>query len=52
MRISKDALQELEGALQQYENEVRSSDRTNAITRTYLLHSRNFVRWLRGRFVP
>lgn len=52
MRISKNALREVEDALREYEKEVKSSDMTDSTKRTYLLHTRNFVRWLKDEFVP
>lgn len=53
MRVSGKALEEIEAALHEYEREIQSS-RTMAEStkRTYLLHSTNFVRWLKGDFVP
>jgi hypothetical protein len=52
MRISSKALQEVEEALKQYEKEVQSSKMEPSTKRTYLLHSNNFVRWLKDDFVP
>lgn len=51
MRISLDALREVEDALRNYEREVQSSDMTNSTKSTYVMHSTNFVRWLKGEFV-
>lgn len=52
MYISEDALREVEDALHEYEKEVQSSGMTDSTKRTYLLHTRNFVRWLQGEFAP
>jgi len=52
MRISKTALREVEDALRECEKDVQSSDMTDSTKRTYLLHTRNFVRWLKDDFVP
>lgn len=52
MSISKNALREVEDALQEYETEVHASDMTDSTKRTYILHTRNFVRWLKAEFVP
>jgi hypothetical protein len=53
MRVSHQALQEVEEALRAYQNEVESSKRLAPSTkRTYLSHSAEFVRWLKGDFVP
>lgn len=52
MYISEDTLREVEDALHEYEKEVHSSEMTDSTKRTYLLHTRNFVRWLQGEFVP
>jgi Tfp pilus assembly protein PilX len=52
MRVSSEALQEIEAALREYEQEVESSNMTPATQHTYLLHSENFVKWLKGEFVP
>ena len=52
MQISRPALQEVEEALRKYEQEVGASNMTASTKRTYLLHSNNFVRWLKDDFVP
>ncbi len=51
-KISQKALSEIKGAFQQYEQEVKVSKLQQSARRTYLLHSRNFVRWLEGDFTP
>lgn len=52
MHVSNKALQEIEAALREYEEEVRASKMTSSTKHTYLLHSANFVKWLKGAFVP
>jgi hypothetical protein len=51
-RVSSEALQEIEAALREYEEEVESSNMSPAMQHTYLLHSEKIVRWLKGEFVP
>ncbi len=55
-RVDRELLIALDGLLHQYENAVEDarwrgllSDKT---AQTYVLHSTNFVRWLKGDFVP
>ena len=50
--ISPQALTEVETALKVYESEVEASRLRKATKETYLVHSRNFVRWLNGDFEP
>jgi|HubBroStandDraft_5_1064220.scaffolds.fasta_scaffold215933_2 hypothetical protein len=52
MHVSTKTLQEVEEALREYERDVQASDMTPSTKHTYLLHSTNFVRWLKGDFVP
>ena len=53
MHVSHKALQEVEEALRVYQNEVESSKSlAHSTKRTYLSHSAEFVRWLKGDFVP
>lgn len=52
MRVGSKTLQEVEGALREYEQEVQASNMTPSTKHTYLLHSENFVKWLKGEFVP
>jgi hypothetical protein len=52
MRVSKKALEEVESALREYEKEVELSNMTVSTKQTYLLHTQNFVRWLKGEFTP
>jgi len=51
MRISGEALHEIEAALREYEQEVESSNMSPAMQHTCLLNAENFVKWLRGEFV-
>lgn len=52
MTMSSSALREVEEAFRRYEAEVEESNMTPESKKTYLLHSRNFIRWLRGDFRP
>jgi Tfp pilus assembly protein PilX len=52
MRVSTNALQEVEAALREYEREVQASNMTPSTKYIYLLHSENFVKWLKVDFVP
>ncbi|HUA14786.1 MAG TPA: hypothetical protein VMG31_05775 [Verrucomicrobiae bacterium] len=52
MHVSKKALEEIEAALGEYEKEVELSNMTVSTKQTYLLHSANFVKWLKGEFTP
>ena len=52
MQVSAAALQAVEQALRRYEEEVGRTRMKDSARRTYLLHARNFVRWLKGEFVP
>lgn len=51
-KLSAAALREIEAALAQYEEQVRSTHLAPDTVKTYVLHARNFVRWLNGEFVP
>jgi len=56
MKANPEIMKEIERLFNEYEEEVNGAkDRglllDNTVT-TYLLHSRNFVRWCRGSFVP
>ena len=50
--IPADALRQVISALGRYETEVNASKLRPSAARTYLLHARNFVRWLKGDFTP
>lgn len=52
VRISPAALAEVRTAFDRYRKEVEAAQIAGATKRTYLDHSRNFVRWLEGRFTP
>ena len=51
-KISPQALSEIKAALRRYEKEVNVSRLKESAQRTYLLYSRNFVRWLEAGFTP
>ena len=51
-KISKDALRQVRVALDQYENEVNVTTLRPSSKNTYILHARNFVRWLNDDFYP
>ena len=50
--INDEALRLVKNALDQYETEVESTNCTEKTKRTYILHARNFVRWLDDNFEP
>jgi len=50
--IDRGALDEVETAFQRYKAAVEASALQSSTKRTYLLHSENFIRWLRGEFKP
>jgi hypothetical protein len=52
MHVSSKTLEEVEAAYREYEHEVHASKMKASTKRTYLLHSENFVRWLKGEFTP
>ncbi len=52
MRMSSEALKEVEAALEQYKIGVNSTNMSEKTKHTYILHSENFVRWLKADFVP
>jgi hypothetical protein len=51
-QISAEAMCEVESARARYEEEVKAAGRARSTEDTYLLLTANFVRWLRGEFVP
>ena len=51
-KISQQALQQIEQALEQYVEEVKEAGLALNTETTYLLHSNNFVRWLKDDFSP
>ena len=50
--INPEALRLVEAAWERYQQEVEASRLKPSAKRTYLLHSKNFVRWLDGDFTP
>lgn len=56
MKTNAAIILEIEKLFQEYENEVASAQENGYLkpntTRTYLLHSGNFVKWCRGEFEP
>lgn len=52
IQIRAEALREVEEALERYEAEVQASRLSASAKETYLGHTRHFVRWLKGDFVP
>lgn len=51
-KIGLQALAQVRSALKNYETEVKKSKLQPNSQRTYLLHARNFVRWIEGDFTP
>jgi hypothetical protein len=51
-KASPSWLPEVYAALRKYEAEVERAGLEDTTKRTYLLHARNFVRWLDGDFTP
>ena len=45
-------VEELERCYGRYKREVEATSLRDASKRTYLLHSWNFVRWVKGDFEP
>ncbi|AMQ20538.1 MULTISPECIES: hypothetical protein [Bacillaceae] len=56
MRASQEFIKKLEELYQIYENEVKEKWKEGLLAddtaKTYLCHSRNFVKWCRNEFVP
>ena len=52
MRISNDALTEVEEALKAYEQAVEEAPLTPSSRQTYVNRAQLFVRWLKGDFEP
>ncbi|MDO8749789.1 MAG: hypothetical protein Q7K03_01400 [Dehalococcoidia bacterium] len=50
--INPDALRLVKAAWERYQEQVEASRLQPSAKRTYLLHSKNFVRWLEGDFTP
>jgi hypothetical protein len=51
-KVSLGTLTELDAAFERYEAEVQAAGLQPMAVKTYLLHSRNFIRWLRDDFTP
>ena len=51
-KVSQEVLAAVQTALQRYELEVEATGLTAQSKATYLLHARNFVRWLDDGFEP
>jgi len=56
MKVSKGLLKKLEELYSQYEKEVPKAEENEYLKvntrKTYLLHSNNFMRWLKNDFEP
>ena len=56
MRTNSETIKEIETLFQQYEKEVTEAEKRGYLqantTRTYLLHSGNFVKWCKSQFEP
>ena len=56
MQSNSETILEIEKLFQQYKQEVLEAEKNGYIqkntTRTYLLHSGNFVKWCKGQFEP
>ncbi len=52
MKISPQTYKEVAEAFEKYETEVSKSNLEPQTKQTYLLHSKNFVRWLANEFEP
>ena len=50
--INPRALAEVKVALERYEIQVKAYKLQPNSQNTYLLHARNFIRWLEGNFTP
>ena len=52
----RETMEKIEALYREYEAEVLAAEDkgllTNQTVRTYLLHSRNFVKWCKGQFEP
>lgn len=51
-KVPPSSLSDVRAALRKYEAEVERANLEETTKRTYLLHARNFVRWLDGEFTP
>ena len=51
-KINDEALRQVRTAFIRYEEEVKTAGLKESTEKTYITHSRNFVRWLDDDFVP
>lgn len=51
-QVSQGALREVQAALKNYIAEVNATNLAPDSKKTYIQHTRDFVRWLDGGFVP
>ena len=51
-KISNSCLKQVKDALEQYGQEIEATELQESTKRTYLLHAKNFVRWLDNDFEP
>jgi hypothetical protein len=51
-KVSRQALREVQRALEEYEAEVKATNLAEDSKQTYLGHTRHFVRWLNDDFTP
>ena len=51
-QVSRATLQEVEEALERYWVDVEAAPLRRSTKQLYVLHSRNFVRWLRNNYQP
>ena len=51
-KIGGESLYQVQAALEKYEEAVNATAMTVESKKTYLLHARNFVRWLDDDFEP
>lgn len=56
MKTATVTIQEIDRLLVEYENEIQDAYQNGLLAentvKTYLLHSRNFVKWCHGEFNP
>ena len=56
MKTTQEVMREIERLYNEYEKEVYTARKSGQLmentVKTYLLHSRNFVKWCKGLFVP
>ena len=51
-KLDRDVMRPVQDALGSYEEEVEATECTRSTKNTYLLHARQFVRWLNDDFEP